>query len=228
MHAQLEILFQSIVPATRFPHVCVKHQTQRLSEIVQLQSSRSQGCHDGGIVNDLSFNPLGLSTDQEISVSSGCCGIPYDEKRDVDLVCILENVVGFQLYCFTGSEDDRSSIKLFLSVIQEQRGNPGGKNLQSNWYNDIDLQVFLLESSRYWCMLPDTLSRSFLRPGDDCVDKRFWFNSVPDILLLVSLSHLQSLDSNVFFITQSKSNHMKHFERFAVWSGPIDAASIQL
>lgn len=52
MHPEVDILFNSVIEAVRFPIVCKENQRHRLSKVVKLQSTGTNCIHNGSIVND--------------------------------------------------------------------------------------------------------------------------------------------------------------------------------
>lgn len=73
-------------------------------------------------MDDLTSDPLGLRSKQEIGM--GRCGgrVPDDEEGDVDLVGVGEDRVGFKFDGFTGGQDDFSAVELFLKVRRRGSG----------------------------------------------------------------------------------------------------------
>jgi hypothetical protein len=53
VHAEIRVLLDTIVEAIRFPGIGEEHQRDGLAKAVQLETTRANGIHDGGVVDDL-------------------------------------------------------------------------------------------------------------------------------------------------------------------------------
>lgn len=53
MHAEVRVLLHAIVEAVRFPGIREEDEGNRLPKVVQLQAARTDGVHDGCVVDDL-------------------------------------------------------------------------------------------------------------------------------------------------------------------------------
>lgn len=71
MHPHLQVLFQTVIPTSRLPAVGVERYRDGLAKVVQLETGRSQGGHDGSVVNSLIRDLSGSSSENEIGVGGG-------------------------------------------------------------------------------------------------------------------------------------------------------------
>ena len=71
MHANLEVLFQTVVPAAWRPRLGVEDHREGLSKVVHLQSGRAESSQDRSVVNNLCWNLEVRSAKQEIRVCGG-------------------------------------------------------------------------------------------------------------------------------------------------------------
>lgn len=73
-------------------------------------------------MDDLTSDPLGLRSEQEIGM--GRCGgrVADDKEGDVDLVGVGEDRIGFEFDSFAGSQDDFPAVEFFLEIRAKRFG----------------------------------------------------------------------------------------------------------
>ena len=74
MKSALQICFNLVKEAVRFPRLMPEWNGDRLSKVVQLQSTAANGIHDGSIVDHCVLDTQLNSTENQISVGGSTAG----------------------------------------------------------------------------------------------------------------------------------------------------------
>jgi DNA-binding NarL/FixJ family response regulator len=82
-----------VLPAVRAPAVAEKGDRDRAALVLELEARGADGVHDGGIVDDVRLDALGLRAEEEVRVRRRAERVAHDEKGDVARLCGREDRV---------------------------------------------------------------------------------------------------------------------------------------
>lgn len=130
MQADGDVLLDAVVEGCRLPIVQEEDHGHCLTEVVQLQAGCADRGEDAGVGNRAGGDGEFAGAEDEVGVCRGSAEwsdtieathwefvpewISYYEECDIDLVCILEDIVAGRLDHLTVSYDDFAAIERLL------------------------------------------------------------------------------------------------------------------